>query len=91
MNISCNPKYKYVADNFLCVRSSRMKDYTSHLGVSYKSITVTLNLIKLMRIFNFLHSTVYLNTKKSIPINMFVLTTSGKYDHHIYFTFLQVF
>ena len=31
-----------------------------------------------------LHVTGYLNTKKSFPISMFVLMTSGKCDFHIY-------
>ena len=36
-----------------------------------------------------LHVTGYLNTKESIPICMFVVMASGKYELHTYFTFLQ--
>jgi len=38
-----------------------------------------------------LHLTGYLKTKKSIPICMFLLMTSAKYELQIYFTFLQEF
>ena len=43
-----------------------------------------------MKIFLFT-PTRYLNTKKPFPICMFVIMASGKFDIHIYWTFLQEF
>ena len=38
-----------------------------------------------------LHLFLYLNTKNSFPISMFVLMTSGKHVLHTYFTLIQEF
>jgi len=43
-----------------------------------------------LEIFCF-HLTMYLNTKKSFPICMFVVMASEKCDLHIYLPFLQEF
>jgi len=48
------------------------------------------NFNKILGIWKFfLHVTVYLNTKQSFPICMFVVKYSGKCELNIYFSFLQ--
>jgi len=68
-----------------------MKDYTCHLGVSTKKSNGYLNFIKNIEFIELfcLHVNGYLNKKKSFPVIMFILMTSGKCDFQIYFIFLQ--
>ena len=58
---------------------------------AHKRQTFTLISIKLMWILKFFvfNVTVYLNTKESFPIYMFVVMASEKCELHKYFTFLQ--
>jgi len=71
-------KTKCVTGFLLTVRSSSMEDYTCHHVVSTKKTTVYINFNKNnenLEIFC-LNVTVYLNTKKSFLICMFVVMAS---------------
>ena len=88
------PKHKNQVRNghFIDSYVSSMNDYTCHYEVRTLKTNVYINFNKNnenLKIFC-LHVTVYLNTKKSFPICMFLVMASGKYRFHIYFTFLQV-
>ena len=63
---------------YLSLRGEHLKDKRLHF---FNKINVNFQF--------FLHVTLYLNTKVSFPIGMFVVMAVGKCEHHTYFTFLQ--